>query len=1486
MKRVAFLSIAFIILLSGSWRSGSYSLKLHASTIFHSPSDTLGRWYVNEAAQGNKDGSSWDHAFTDLQLAIDAASAGDTLWVAQGKYEPSKDTLGNPNADRLDKTFYLNKNLHIYGGFQGVERDLVERDPEAYKTILEHPFPGLESNPSHVLILQHIDTTARLDGLVIKEPNVLSINATGSKSAVAFLNSTPIVQNCDFIQATLAKSNATIEIDGGRSDPLFINCYFSVNGGNGILGKSSFRMVNSIFEKGKTTAGALIRLDTGQKVDIVNCTFSNNEIAASTGVVHNVGVDTVNIINCVLQGNGNASLVNDAGQATFTQISNSIVQGGCPILNVDLCDVTTVRDVQIEYIWPNMVHKGFRFPSAAWNKGNTEAIEPYRAFGDHIGQQRIKGGRVDIGATEYQGDLFFVSTQGNDENSGTSWTEAFASLNKAIAMPSNPEPNIIWIAKGTYHPLRDAQGQESPADQRSSTYFINKPLYIFGSFVGDESFPEKKEDAISTVLSGEIQEDNDSTNNAYHLFDLSAMLPGSTLFLDGVSIRNGNAKGDGREEAGGGIYNRAGSLHISNCRFEHNVAGLGGGLYNEKGIVTLEQCTFQYNYANHGAAIYNDEQRIPLPNVNFLILKRDTFKGNLANMNGGAMSLGKSVNAVIESSAFLNNRSLGLGGGIYLEEDSRLEVDQSLMFENRSNGSRGVNGGGGAIGDNDSGVNRKIKITNTTISNNVVGKGDGGGLYLRSQSVEIRACHFIKNRVEQGGNGGALFADQLQDNISISSSQFVENRAPSGSGGGAFIKRAYSLEEGLEVVATSFSSNYANKGGGVYLESNTRLEVHSCQFQSNTAITAGAGIFLDGNLNCSVQGSFFLQNATDGTGGAFFCEGNDKLRLVNNLMAGCSAVNGAAVYNKPKQSEDFTEIINCTVFGNRSNTSTVHSEGNARLVNSIIWGNESDEALGGDIRADHCIVQGGFNGANNLDVDPLFQDTGALDFSLQACSRAINAGDSLPILQFPNQNDLYGNSRIWSHGNVDIGAVEFQADIHDGKHSIYIHAEAGDDNQRGRSWPCAFSSLQEGLDAAKEGDTLWVAKGIYVPSRKWNNTAGSETFLVDKNLTILGGFEGGEDSPKPPGPKEGTILSGQLDNGGGSSQVAHVMILDRVNSQTVLDGLTFEGGWAKGAEGGGGLLMLESDPLIQDCLFQGNSAKLFGGALLAKGGKNALIRRCRFVQNGSDSLGGAIYTNQELTLQNCLFTKNSAEFGGAFFADTDRDTCRIVNSTFSQNKVGGFNGIIQVEDETPLTIDNSIVWGNNGTSIRYDHEEVYVNANLLEDGCNHLGLGACPGEFNLDQHPLFTALDQEDYTLQQCSPAVGAGNNDLIPLDGVDLLGADRLMGNRVDLGAFEFAGMPCITTTTEEGPVDSALKLELAPVPTSGKLSISFSSSLKYDTPLKVVSAIGQTMRQLVVRRGVQAIELDLSALPYNLYFIQIQYEKTLIVQKIIVNN
>lgn len=76
-------------------------------------------YYVNPNATGNNDGTSWTDAYTDLQDAlIIVTSNGDQIWVTSGTYK----------TDVSDRDASFKVYTNVYGGFDGTETNLSDRD--------------------------------------------------------------------------------------------------------------------------------------------------------------------------------------------------------------------------------------------------------------------------------------------------------------------------------------------------------------------------------------------------------------------------------------------------------------------------------------------------------------------------------------------------------------------------------------------------------------------------------------------------------------------------------------------------------------------------------------------------------------------------------------------------------------------------------------------------------------------------------------------------------------------------------------------------------------------------------------------------------------------------------------------------------------------------------------------------------------------------------------------------------------------------------------------------------------------------------------------------------------------------------------------------------------------------------------------------------------------------------------------------------------
>lgn len=138
--------------------------------------------YVNTAANGSNNGTNWANAYTNLQTAINAAAVDDQVWVAKGTYFPTQLRItGNVRS----ASFIINKNIKVYGGFNGTEATLDQRDFTANTTTLSGDLNqndidtngngvndfNLSENVYTVVFFSGVNATTLLDGFKVTGGN-------------------------------------------------------------------------------------------------------------------------------------------------------------------------------------------------------------------------------------------------------------------------------------------------------------------------------------------------------------------------------------------------------------------------------------------------------------------------------------------------------------------------------------------------------------------------------------------------------------------------------------------------------------------------------------------------------------------------------------------------------------------------------------------------------------------------------------------------------------------------------------------------------------------------------------------------------------------------------------------------------------------------------------------------------------------------------------------------------------------------------------------------------------------------------------------------------------------------------------------------------------------------------------------------------------------------------------------------------------------
>jgi len=648
----------------------------------------------------------------------------------------------------------------------------------------------------------------------------------------------------------------------------------------------------------------------------------------------------------------------------------------------------------------------------------------------------------------------------------------------------------------------------------------------------------------------------------------------------------------------------------------------------------------------------------------------------------------------------------------------------------------------------------------------------GGGIFNQAGSPSLANLTFLYNSASYGGG---VFNYQNSDPL-LAGVVFTRNQALVDGGG------MYNNDNSdPRVRFTDFYSNTAVNGGGMFNLQSSPL-ISYTRFMINAA-SYGAGMFNDGS-DPQMGNLEFRGNHASNDGGGMYNRNDSDPALVNAIFSGNSAAGGGGLYN---YNGSDPALDNVTLGGNTATTGggIRNSSSSPSIRNSILWGNSVGQIsnLSSTPIVHQSLVQGGCPAGAScsgtlLTADPRFVDlngpdniTGTLDDNLRlwSDSPAVDAGENaaLPVdvLDLDGDGDLgealpldLDRHPRWVDmliktdgvsGTVDLGAYEARA--------IYVD-QAASEAQTGASWADAFTKLQDALEVVYENIEVWVAQGVYTPTEETTpSDERSATFQLVNGVTLYGGFpSGGGDgsfsarqwSDHP------SLLSGDIGTSGATNDNAyHVVSGSGNDASAVLDGFTITGGNANGSEpdnAGGGMYNDAGSPTVANCRFYGNRA-VRGGAIANK--------------NGS-----------EPSVLNCLFSGNIASAGGGAMYNDGSDP-NIHNTTFSGNQNAASGGI-QNQGSSPR-IYNSILWGNQGSEIVGDISSSPVVSYCIVEG------GYSTGAHILDVNPQFQRSpgpggdstwgtsddDYGDLRLKQASPAVDAGNNELLPADSSDMDG-------------------------------------------------------------------------------------------------------------------
>jgi hypothetical protein len=241
--------------------------------------------YVDAAAPGANNGTSWQDALTRLDAALAGAEGGDEIWVAKGVYRPAL-----PGGNR-DLSFVLRSEVSLYGGFNGTETSREQRDPESNPTLLSGDLNGDDQpgfvnradNSQHVATANDV-SNATLDGFILSGADTRSNSEGGALHVLG--SATLGVLHCTF-----RDNRAQFRGAGAFVDPEFARCLFTANhagtdGGGLCVLSGEPKLADCRFEANSAAFGGGV-LNFNSAPRFTACAFTQNSSSARGCAVYN-----------------------------------------------------------------------------------------------------------------------------------------------------------------------------------------------------------------------------------------------------------------------------------------------------------------------------------------------------------------------------------------------------------------------------------------------------------------------------------------------------------------------------------------------------------------------------------------------------------------------------------------------------------------------------------------------------------------------------------------------------------------------------------------------------------------------------------------------------------------------------------------------------------------------------------------------------------------------------------------------------------------------------------------------------------------------------------------------------------------------------------------------------------------------------------------------------------------------------------------------
>lgn len=1221
---------------------------------------------------------------------------------------------------------------------------------------------------------------------------------------------------------------------------------------------------NCIFENNTAATGAAIYAADAASLTLQNCVVNNNTNTDASAPV----IQTAQSGNLVMQ---HVTVVNNVGAAPATMGSTSFSAGNVNALengttdgmNNNLTLATTDETGAKNFANPtNKAGATLGFDTYLGGYSSFRPLTSSAEAGNNIINQasgtdvtaiptditaindRDLGGVPDLGAYEADlpkaGRIYYVRTNGSDNNNGLSWGTAFATVRKAVETANdgiiiNGEKPQVWVAAGTY--------AQSPKTGSDNCFEILDGVNVYGAFpkTGNPGMDDRHpfiSDYVYNNYAGTYSPDD------YETILTHSSTSGNRRVLGQADeynpVRFGGSEPSYRyEQVGEGEGNY---IYRENAEYKHVGSGKGDYYLSANGGEYVPASKELCDYLRAETAGYYETTSKTLTHKYVANYERSASSGGFRpqTKNFVYVGSGKGEYRIYTSwgRTLYEERSGGgysefTGAGYYeatqdVATHAYCQVGEYIKV-NKGQGNlilttKGYNNVGSGYGDYQLLAAGYVEVPMG--EGNYIRTADGvftygatwDGFTLYNGYLDSDDLKYINSSyARDGGAGARIFTGVTLSNCIVTGNKNDASTtgnytsATQTRGGGVYCDEGTLVNCYIINNTLGKSQQYTSYGGGCYMFSGTAYNCVISENKTNGYHTDGAGIFIE---NAEFYNNTIVKNTSNGTargngGICIWTSGpSSQLTIYNCIVLGNSALTGDMIGSGDIAVSSNGGYINCNYSITSNVTNASRNNGAITYNNSVV----KSTSIFTDYNNGNYRL-GSMDGVNMGIDEPVVN------------GKTINLADYTDMDFTDRIKDCRVDAGAYERNNADNVAPENQ----NGRYVYYVTWNgAGSMVANSLANAACAEKLQIVLDAAGEqkknnpsAEVVVKVAGyedfVYHANTLANvNDPMSYSYTVPYGVVLEGGYSDQDNNWNDDGSRnamerptklsavyEGTTTT-QAVNGYHAVTFGGKPDNWQGDAQTVIDGVWLVDGSATSMAGAG------------------SDNTRGGGAIVPAG---AHVRNCVVTGNAAVE-GGGLYLMPGATVSGTLVYGNSADNGAGVYADnTDLDVdtggnrSHIISCTIAGNEAADGGGGLYLEDGASMQV-NTVVWGNTaptGNNVSGVTGQPFADTRLarvynITGKTEFYPFNNCfiesmelPSDFintsmQSDADVYFADVDDEhiDYRLKELSPLIKHGMDDKY-FDGFisefniaesDMEGRPRYEDvGKLDAGAFAYSG-------------------------------------------------------------------------------------------------